>query len=276
LMLIEFGNLSGIYWPNREEKNRNVYLPNMAQHADIAQYLLSVPWPVRVEVSDKDIPYNFGDWYGIDQFGGFVASLPVNLLDLPWHAPRAKQLFGVNYTVKRDPPAPNEQEVFQSAGGLKVYWNADAFPRVWAVHEAQQIRSVAETQAIMADNSFDLRHKTFLREPPPALETCPAGDGVRLTKSNSGRVTIEANMGCRGMVILSDSYFPGWVATVDGKRAKIHEAYAAVRGVVVEKGRHTIDMRYLPVSVFAGLLMTLIGAVGAVVLSIRARGRGAT
>jgi uncharacterized membrane protein YfhO len=103
------------------------------------------------------------------------------------------------------------------------------------------------------------------------MEVCQANDEVRLTRRNSGRVTLEADMGCRGMVILGDSYFPGWVATVDGKRAKIHEAYATVRGVVIEKGRHTIEMRYLPVSVFAGLLMSLIGVVGAAVLSFRAR-----
>jgi uncharacterized membrane protein YfhO len=118
---------------------------------------------------------------------------------------------------------------------------------------------------------MDLRRQTFLLEPPPPMEACAEADSVRLTRHNSGRVTIEADMGCRGMVILGDSYFPGWVAAVDGRRAKIYEAYTAVRGVVVEKGRHTIEMRYLPVSVFAGLLMTLTGAVGAAFLSWRAR-----
>ncbi len=276
LMLIEFGNLSGIYWPNREAKDRITYLNRMPEDSDLAGFLLSIPWPVRVEVPDQDIPYNFGDWYGIDQFGGYLASLPVNLLELPWEAPRAKQLFGVNYTVKREPPAPNEQAVFRTARGLNVYWNVDAFPRVWAVHEAQQIRQEGEVQAIIGDDSFDLRRKTFLREPPPALETCPAIDDVWLTKRNSGRVIIEADMGCRGMVILGDSYFPGWVATVDGKRAKIYEAYAALRGVVVEKGKHRIEMRYLPLSVLVGLLMTLSGVGGAVALSVRARRKGTT
>jgi hypothetical protein len=271
LMLIEFNNFAGFYWPNREEKERNVYLKSMTEDSDLAGFLCSLPWPSRVEISDKDIPYNFGDWYGIDQFGGYVASLPINLLDLPWHAARARQLFGVNYTVKRGPAEPNQQEVFQTARGLKVYWNSDAFPRVWTVHESRQIRQRSEAEVILSRGSMDLRRQTFLLEPPPPMEACAAADSVRLTRHNSGRVTIEADMGCRGMVILGDSYFPGWVAAVDGRRAKIYEAYTAVRGVVVEKGRHTIEMRYLPVSVFAGLLMTLTGAVGAAFLSWRAR-----
>ncbi len=275
LMLIESGNVSGSGWVNREEKGGQPFLPRLAQHSDIAGYLRGVPWPARMEVSDTDIPYNFGDWYGIDQFGGYVASLPANLLRLPWGYPRSRQIFGVNYTVTREPPGPGQEEVFQSASGLKVHWNRDAFPRVWTVHEARQVSGESEIRAIMGGGPLDLRRTTFLLGPPPPLETCPEADEVRLTRRNSGRVTIEAEMGCRGMVILGDSYFPGWVAWVDGRRAPIHEAYTAVRGVVVEKGRHTIEMRYLPVSVFAGLLLTLAGFGGALALSIRARGKKA-
>jgi hypothetical protein len=271
LMLIEFGNVSGMAWANREESNRNIYLKKLREDIDLADFLRSVPWPARVEIPEQEIPYNFGDWYGIDQFGGYVASLPINILDLPWHAPRAKQIFGVNFSVSREPPGPNQSEVFQSARGLKVYWNTDAFPRVWTVHEARQVRQRSEVEATLGGTSFDHRRKTVLLEPPPAMEVCQAADEVKLTRRNSGRVTIEADMGCRGMVILGDSYFPGWVATVDGKRTKIYEAYSAVRGVVVERGKHRVEMRYLPVSIFAGLLMSLTGVCGAAILSFRAR-----
>ncbi|MCC7174272.1 MAG: YfhO family protein, partial [Bryobacterales bacterium] len=98
---------------------------------------------------------------------------------------------------------------------------------------------------------------------------------VSLVRRNSGRVTIEADMACRGMVILGDSYFPGWVARVDGVRTPILEAYTAIRGVVVDKGKHTIDMRYLPASVIAGLILTLLGLGGALGLTILARRREA-
>jgi uncharacterized membrane protein YfhO len=72
------------------------------------------------------------------------------------------------------------------------------------------------------------------------------------------------------MVILSDTWFPGWRATVDGKSATIHRAYGAVRGVIVEPGSHVIEMRYRPLSVFAGLGLTLLAA--ATVLAARLRG----
>jgi uncharacterized membrane protein YfhO len=62
------------------------------------------------------------------------------------------------------------------------------------------------------------------------------------------------------MVILTDTWFPGWHATVDGKPAQIHEAYGGVRGVIADGGEHMVEMRYRPMSVIAGFLMTLAAA----------------
>ncbi len=275
LMLIEFGNVSGYHWPNREERNRNIYLPKMTQHSDIAQFLRGLPWPVRMEVSDREIPYNFGDWYGIDQFGGFVASLPLNLLRLPWHTELAKQMFGVNYTVKRENAGPDQELVFESSTGLKVYWNRRAFPRAWVVHRAEQVSSGDITPIMEGIKPFDLRSSVFLLEPVPELQACDGSDQVRLLRRNSGRVTIEADLACRGMVVLGDSFFPGWRAWVDGAPARIWEANGALRGVVVEGGKHMIEMRYLPLSVLGGLALTLFGLTGAAGLAIIERRREA-
>jgi uncharacterized membrane protein YfhO len=70
-------------------------------------------------------------------------------------------------------------------------------------------------------------------------------------------------MKCRGMVVESENYAPGWAATVDGKPAPIYEAYTALRGVVVEAGVHRIEMRYKPRSVIGGGLATLAAFIGA-------------
>ncbi len=66
-------------------------------------------------------------------------------------------------------------------------------------------------------------------------------------------------MGCRGLVVLSDTYFPGWTATVDGKPVGILEVYGALRGVVVEKGEHRIEMVYRPWSALVGGGLSLLG-----------------
>jgi uncharacterized membrane protein YfhO len=74
-------------------------------------------------------------------------------------------------------------------------------------------------------------------------------------------------MKCRGMVVVGETYFPGWVATVDENPTPIHESYSMLRGVVVERGRHRIEMRYRPASVYWGGALTAVGVMCAVVLA---------
>jgi uncharacterized membrane protein YfhO len=81
-------------------------------------------------------------------------------------------------------------------------------------------------------------------------------------------VHIEADMQCKGVVILTDTWFPGWRATVDGKSAKIERAYGMVRGVLVDPGNHTIEMRYRPLSIYLGAALSLFAA-GIVIAGVR-------
>src|SRR6266699_5246164 len=70
------------------------------------------------------------------------------------------------------------------------------------------------------------------------------------------------------MVVLSDTYYPGWYARVDGQPAHIYEVDLALRGVPVAKGRHTITFRYRPRSVFWGAGLTLNSLLAIVALTL--------
>jgi uncharacterized membrane protein YfhO len=74
------------------------------------------------------------------------------------------------------------------------------------------------------------------------------------------------------MVIVSETFFPGWQATVDGRSTPIYEAYGAVRGVVVGEGTHRIEMRYRPATVYAGAALTLSGVLALAVWASLAAG----
>ncbi len=109
----------------------------------------------------------------------------------------------------------------------------------------------------------------FLLEAPPAVAACKTADQVTLREHSVNRVRIDARMACQGMVILSDTFVPGWKAEVDGRPAPIYEVNEAMRGVVVPAGAHTLTMQYRPASVLWGALLTALGVAGALALGRR-------
>ena len=106
---------------------------------------------------------------------------------------------------------------------------------------------------------------------PPKVEACGAADKVELIEHEPDRLAIRAEMACDGMVVLSDTFYPGWRARVDHQPAAIYEVNGAMRGVAVARGVHTVTMRYRPVSVYLGAGLTLLGVLGALALAFSAR-----
>jgi uncharacterized membrane protein YfhO len=71
--------------------------------------------------------------------------------------------------------------------------------------------------------------------------------------------------------VLSDQYFPGWRATVDGAPASIVRANYAFRLVEVPRGRSVVEFRYAPASVPIGAAVSGATLVGLAVLLRRTR-----
>src|SRR5205085_8298548 len=140
----------------------------------------------------------------------------------------------------------------------KVYFHPGVFPRVWAVHQLTGVPAGQQVTKINA-TAAGLDAVAITQGRPPELESCGRQDTVLLLSKTGGFARIEANMECKGMVILADTWFPGWKATVDGKPERIWEVDAALRGVVVPAGRHHIEMVYRPDSVMWGAALSALG-----------------
>jgi hypothetical protein len=263
VILFELANSTNYWLPNARDAKSSTYLHRLAEHADLVTYVRSRGEAARIEYDDAEIPYNLGDWYGIETFTAYTASVPSNLWRNQIFSPRVRDILGIKYYFAKGAQRQGQREVFQGHSGVRVFENPGAFPRVWAVHEASGAANLADPQ-------FDARNKVFLvGQPAPALASCAgADDDVEMPVRHPNRVVIRARLGCRAMVILSDNWFPGWRATVDGQSARIYEAYGFLRGVVVDAGEHTIEMRYLPGNVVLGGLMTLSALALVVVLGI--------
>ncbi|HEY7337704.1 MAG TPA: YfhO family protein [Bryobacteraceae bacterium] len=234
---------------------RGPYLHRLAEHNDLIDYVRRNGEAIRIDYDRDAIPYNLGDWYGVDAFSNYVPSLLDRTVAMDGFAPSSQTFFGVRYYIGAKPRTPGQVEVFTGRSGLKIYENAAAFPRVWSVHRIAPA-------GVVRDPAFDARRNVVVSGPPPPdISACSsANDEVQMPLHRPNLVRITANLKCRGMVILTDAWFPGWRATVDSQPARIYLVDGGVRGVVTDAGMHTVEMKYRPLSVFFGGALTLAAA----------------
>ena len=274
LLLLELGNNSGYSVADRADKDRTLWMDQMQANADIAEYLKKQPGYYRADIAENAFAANWGAWHGVQMWGGGLASTTSNLMDFEFHTTQAKLLYGVAHTLASKPTVDGQQEAFTGRSGLKVFRNPAVFPRAWAVHEIVPVPHRRAGNSLIMQRLEELRSKAFIVGTPPRLDSCGGADHVVLARHDEAGVAIRADMACAGLVVLSDTFFPGWRAYIDGAPARIYEVNGAMRGVVVPQGRHLITMRYRPLSVFAGAALSLLGIIGAALITVVHRSGG--
>jgi uncharacterized membrane protein YfhO len=106
-------------------------------------------------------------------------------------------------------------------------------------------------EAYAALEKIDLRTQVVVEDrdaPPPITDPPP----VRITRWEPTRVTLDVDAPAESYAVLTDTFDPGWRATVDGKPAKIVAADLLFRAVRVPPGAHRIEMSYEPAAVRVG------------------------
>lgn len=269
--MLEIGSLTQADLANRDQGYR--YWGLLSRDSDLAAFLKGRPGAFRAAFNEDDVPYNFGDWYGVESYMGYVASAPQAFISVLGYE-RTHDLFGVRYYVAKQPPRAGLVELFSNAAGIKVFETTAAMPRAWSAHETFAIHNLNELGPHLNHPSLDFNRTVLLLGDPPPLENC-SGDQIHLLRHDVQHATLDVEMNCRGMVVLADGYSRDWVATIDGKSAPLYAAYAIIRGVVVDRGHHQIDMRYRPKSVYVGGTLTGVSLLAAwLIWLLSARHRG--
>ena len=142
------------------------------------------------------------------------------------------------------------------SGDVKVYEVMDALPRAFVVHRAQVVADDNAAIAMMRDPSFDPAEKVILaegREIDAKPQTEPA---VTVSRCDPEAVVVRATLHAPGYLVLSDTWYPGWTATVDGQGAKVERANVNSRAVYLEAGTHEVRFVYAPSSYRIGVAVS--------------------
>lgn len=117
------------------------------------------------------------------------------------------------------------------------------------------------------------RERVVLSEKPiEKISPCPSiQTQADITVYEAQHVVVSTTSSCPSLLFLSDSYYPGWKATVDGAIVPIYRANYAFRAVYVSSGNHQVVFTYDPLSFKIGAILSMLGIAGLGVLLIFAR-----
>jgi hypothetical protein len=90
----------------------------------------------------------------------------------------------------------------------------------------------------------------------PAPST-PGTARIEIQDDEHIRVRVDADR--TALLVLVNSWYPGWKASVDGQDRPIHRVDHAFQGVVIEPGSHEVVFRYAPASFLWGAALSLAG-----------------
>ncbi len=126
----------------------------------------------------------------------------------------------------------------------------------------------------LASPSFEPRNVSYVEGPEIGRDaTRRRGHAATIARDEPSEIEIHVNLAQEGLVVLADSYYPGWTVTIDGEPAEILATNYLFRGVVVPGGVHTIVYRYEPWWLPVGGVAFAGGLAGVALLAWRGLGR---
>lgn len=150
-----------------------------------------------------------------------------------------------------------------------LYENIKAMPRAFIVNSFVLLKKEEDIAEKLRSKEFDPAGEVILEE-PPKIKVKPVGcdpdenftDKAEIVKYSPNEVLIRAIVSAPKFLVLSDSYYPGWLVYVDGIKDKIYKANFVSRAVYLDKGSHLVRFVFDPYSFRLGAgisILTLLG-----------------
>jgi hypothetical protein len=178
------------------------------------------------------------------------------------------QLFGKTKSKYREVYADNE---------IRVLEDTTATPRAFLVPRARVAPSLGTALNLMVHQPFQPDQEVILADDTNGASTAlppeRGGHGTAaVTAYAADNVRVHTSASADAWLVLSDTYYPGWTASVDGQPTTVLRGDVLFRVVPVPGGEHDVELRFEPASVKVGLAISLVSlllVVGALVFAGR-------
>jgi len=148
-----------------------------------------------------------------------------------------------------------------------VYKNSDAFPRFDLLYNYLTVTNDKKILSLIAERKIDFRKTILLEENLPVKLVRGNGSTVLLF-NKPNELTFVVSSDKPALFYISDTYFPGWSASINDKTTKIYRANYNLRAVLIPAGKSILQFSYTPKYFYLGLFMSLGSILALSVLTI--------
>ncbi|MFZ5874879.1 MAG: YfhO family protein [Nitrospirota bacterium] len=248
--------------------------------------------PEQARILPLNVPYNTLMPYGISVLGGYSTMYPSSYFALMVAMERAESLtppitsfqnrnyiWLVGYTSKllpmlnvkylvatHIPPVPLHPKAAVSwvhSSALDIYQTKHYFPKAFPVFRYERVATSSQAITAMMQPNFDPARTVLVEVPLVGLDEQTENSipgyltPLVISRPNTDEIVIEAALPKPALVVVSEQFFPGWNARVDGVPTALVKVNAALMGAVVPAGNHRLTLQFMPKSVIMGLIVSV-------------------
>lgn len=196
---------------------------------------------------------------------------------------RIADMMGVRFVIT----GPSFQDVYWGGAttDITVMERSEYLPRARLVERWTVVPDENAAFAKVVDADFDAEHEGVVEMNDTGLDVVeksvdqnepPSGESGTVAdfQDEGDRITMMVKAPQRSLLVLADTWYPGWMAKVDGVTVPIHRTNYLFRGLVVESGEHRVEFEYQPPWLMASLLISgcVTSAIAGLAIASRVKG----
>ncbi len=215
--------------------------------------------------------HNAGAEYGFEDVGG---NDPLSLQSFAQFnrqviEPRKLQLLNVGALISKRDLASDQFTLVTSDGDVHLYRFNGALPRAWLVHNARVVAPDKIYETLNGDDFDPSRSVALIAQPTIVLSaTVASADAVEIVHHAAGQLSVRARTSADGVLVVSEIFYPGWKARVDGQPASLLPADGVLMALPLASGAHQIELTFEPDLVKIGTLISIVSVLSCVGLAL--------
>jgi len=240
---------------------------------DVIQFLQSHTGLFRVDFRDDYYPKNSGEVFKLETINGYGATSLKQFYHFQAEAYPVgnviTDMLNVRYVVSQkglDLPVAFEGQ------HAKVYENPGFLPRVWLADRVEVKKDFNEMVPTLRDRSFNPHQVAYVEQPLGDLRGLMPHDGVAnesastnpddrgtavFTRESPNRFRVETDCLMPKLLVVSQNWYPGWKARINGQLRPVERVNGTLIGVPVEAGASQVEFSFRPTGFLWALGMTV-------------------